>query len=83
MISVNLSVKQFTHPGLVERIAAIIDRNEVQPHCVKLEITEGIETTSQLTALRTLGSEYGQGYLFSRPVPAEEAGKLLDADPRW
>jgi len=46
-------------------------------------IAEGIETIHQLHQLRILGCEYGQGYLFSRPVPVEEAEKLLDDKSRW
>ena len=46
-------------------------------------IAEGIETTFQLDQLRFLGCEYGQGYLFSRPVPADEAGKILQDKSRW
>ena len=46
-------------------------------------IAEGIETSSQITALRALESEYGQGYLFSKPVPAGSASELLAGDPRW
>ena len=38
---------------------------------------EGIETTEQLAALRALGCQYGQGYLFSRPVPLDELVPLL------
>jgi diguanylate cyclase (GGDEF)-like protein len=33
-------------------------------------IAEGIETPAQLTALRELGVELGQGYLVGRPAPA-------------
>lgn len=33
-------------------------------------VAEGIETEGQLGALRALGCELGQGYYFSRPVPA-------------
>jgi EAL domain-containing protein (putative c-di-GMP-specific phosphodiesterase class I) len=40
-------------------------------------IAEGIEETSQLQRLRTLGCEYGQGYLFSPPLSAEDAQELL------
>lgn len=40
-------------------------------------IAEGIETIHQLHQLRILGCEYGQGYLFSRPVPVEEAERLI------
>jgi diguanylate cyclase (GGDEF)-like protein/PAS domain S-box-containing protein len=40
-------------------------------------VAEGIETASQRTALAGLGCGYGQGYLFSRPVPAEAVPALL------
>ena len=46
-------------------------------------IAEGIETIHQLHQLRILGCEYGQGYLFSRPVPAEEAEKLIEDKSRF
>ena len=44
-----------------------------------LETTgEGIETADQLAQLRELGSDRGQGYLFSRPVPASDLDHLLE-----
>lgn len=46
-------------------------------------IAEGIETIHQLHQLRILGSEYGQGFLFSRPVPLEEAEDLIRDPDRW
>ncbi|HEY0458406.1 MAG TPA: EAL domain-containing protein [Pyrinomonadaceae bacterium] len=46
-------------------------------------VAEGIETIHQLHQLRILGCEYGQGYLFSRPVPAEDAQMILDNKTRW
>lgn len=36
-----------------------------------------------LATLRDLGCQYGQGYLFARPLPREEAEELLGRDPRW
>lgn len=37
-------------------------------------IGEGIETDAQRLALRDLGCQYGQGYLFGHPVPAPRRG---------
>jgi len=42
-------------------------------------VAEGIEKEEQLGLLRALGCEYGQGYLFSRPIDAEAAASLLTA----
>lgn len=36
-------------------------------------IAEGIETEGQMNFLRSLGCEYGQGYLFAKPLPSEAA----------
>jgi EAL domain-containing protein (putative c-di-GMP-specific phosphodiesterase class I) len=40
-------------------------------------VAEGVETEDQLAQLRALKCEYGQGYLFSRPVDAETARMLI------
>jgi diguanylate cyclase (GGDEF)-like protein/PAS domain S-box-containing protein len=45
-------------------------------------IAEGIETREQLKFLQSHGCGEGQGYYFSRPVAAEQAGKLLEAGIR-
>jgi len=42
-----------------------------------IAVAEGIETREQLDELRKLGCPFGQGYLFSKPVAAEEAAALL------
>lgn len=167
MMSVNLSGKHFAQNDLVAQIKNILKDTKIQPHCLKLEITEsavmenaetaisilkqlkrvgmqlsiddfgtgysslsylhrfpidtlkidrsfvssmenasengeivrtvialakaldlniiaeGIETIHQLHQLRILGCEYGQGFLFSRPVPLEEAEALLRDKGRW
>ncbi|HXG65622.1 MAG TPA: EAL domain-containing protein, partial [Blastocatellia bacterium] len=160
-ISVNLSGKQFGHTNLVEQIMKCLEVNGLDPHALKLEITEsvvmesieyatavleqlrgfgigvsiddfgtgysslnylhrlpidtlkidrsfvshlgknkenkeivrtiimlahnlgmrviaeGVETETQLERLRELKCHNGQGYLFGRPMPAEEAEKLI------
>ncbi len=40
-------------------------------------VAEGVETEDQLTQLTALKCEYGQGYLFSKPVNAAAAQALL------
>jgi EAL domain-containing protein (putative c-di-GMP-specific phosphodiesterase class I) len=44
---------------------------------------EGIETAEQLAQLRALRCEYGQGYLFSKPLEAEAIKRLLASKPQW
>ncbi|HEY9835291.1 MAG TPA: EAL domain-containing protein, partial [Vampirovibrionales bacterium] len=40
-------------------------------------ISEGIETIAQLEQLQTLNCEFGQGYLFSKPLDSNDAYTLL------
>jgi len=40
-------------------------------------VAEGVETADQLAAIRALTCDLIQGYFFSRPVDAAEAGELL------
>ena len=42
-------------------------------------VAEGIEREEQAAELRAAGCEYGQGYLFARPLPAPEATALIAA----
>lgn len=46
-------------------------------------VAEGIETQSQSQRLQELGCEYGQGYLFAKPLPVEAAEALLGAPLPW
>jgi diguanylate cyclase (GGDEF)-like protein/PAS domain S-box-containing protein len=40
-------------------------------------VAEGVETEEQAAHLRALDCDYGQGYLFSKPLPAQSAETLL------
>jgi diguanylate cyclase (GGDEF)-like protein/PAS domain S-box-containing protein len=72
-VSVNLSVKQFNQPGLVEDIANLLAESQLPPRCLKLEITESVfsdnieAAVGLLTQLRELGvqlsiDDFGTGY---------------------
>ncbi|PYU03677.1 MAG: two-component system response regulator [Acidobacteria bacterium] len=55
-------------------VRAIIDMSK---NLKKRVIAEGIETQEQLALLRSWHCAEGQGYLFSRPVPAAQLAQLL------
>ena len=40
-------------------------------------VAEGIETREQYRLLRQMGCRYGQGYLFAKPMTAEDVSRLL------
>ena len=44
---------------------------------------EGLETGAQVSQLRRIGCKAGQGFYFSRPIPADEMTALLDRNPQW
>ena len=44
-------------------------------------VAEGVETSEQLAFIRERGCRYAQGYLFSRPIPADEIAALLKRGP--
>ena len=46
-------------------------------------VAEGIEKTEQVAALKDLGCHYGQGYLMSKPLPADDVVALVETAPRW
>ena len=62
---------------IVDAVTAIADALDLRTSA------EGVETQAQLDHLRRLRCDYAQGYLFSKPVPIDELGDLLAADPRW
>ncbi|SEO56281.1 sensor domain-containing protein [Aquisalimonas asiatica] len=73
VVSVNLSARQLDDPLLVDRVRAILDRTDVDPHRVELEITESSlvhnpeEAAATLEALKRLGlslavDDFGTGY---------------------
>ncbi len=63
---------------------AVIETIISLAHNLKKEvIAEGVETEEQARWLHHLGCEYGQGYLFAKPMNHEEATVLLAKKPLW
>jgi diguanylate cyclase (GGDEF)-like protein len=59
--------------------AAIVQTIVTLGHALKLDlVAEGIETIEQQAKLQAIACEYGQGYLFSKPVDIEAAALLLE-----
>lgn len=69
-----------TNPKDEEIVRAILNLAQILGLRV---VAEGIETAEHLARLRQLGCSHGQGYFFSRPLPAAAAQVLLETQPRF
>jgi len=70
--------------GVDEESSQIVKTIIDLAHNLRMEVVaEGIETEEHLDELRALGCDYGQGFLFSKPVEAAEATRLLKEGKRW
>lgn len=65
------STKNFHIVKTITSLAQSLDLNVV---------AEGIETKSQADLLRSLSCQYGQGYLFSKPLPADAVITWMQAN---
>ena len=64
-----------------EREAALVETIVNMGRSLKLEVVaEGIEDDVQLAALKRMGCELGQGYLFAQPMPADQVATYLDRE---
>ncbi|MFB3776240.1 MAG: EAL domain-containing protein [Bryobacteraceae bacterium] len=72
-VGVNVSVTQFTRPGYVDAVAAVLRETELDPELLELELTESVvmrdikESARQMQQLRNLGislsiDDFGTGY---------------------
>jgi diguanylate cyclase (GGDEF)-like protein/PAS domain S-box-containing protein len=68
-----------SHPGNSCIVKAII----TMAHSLQLKVVaEGIETEEQLRILQSYHCDMGQGYLFSKPLPAEDVPRLVSSGSR-
>jgi len=62
--------------------APLVSATIALAHQLGMKVTaEGVETPAQLAFLRRQGCDLLQGYIFSRPVPAEQFEELLAQPP--
>ncbi|TGN40282.1 sensor domain-containing protein [Marinobacter confluentis] len=66
--------RSFVHDVLLDRNSSAIAKSViVLAQSLGLEVVaEGIETNSQMTALKDMGCHAFQGYLFSKPLPLDD-----------
>ncbi|CAN7275507.1 bifunctional diguanylate cyclase/phosphodiesterase [Massilia sp. LjRoot122] len=73
-------VLRIEHPEGDTLIASMI----AMAHALGMRVVaEGIESRQQMQLLQTLGCDEGQGYFFSRPVPAEKYRAPAEAWAAW
>jgi diguanylate cyclase (GGDEF)-like protein len=63
--------------GIVRAIMSLADNMGMHV------VAEGVETLGQLGKLRNLKCDYGQGYLFSRPVDCDAVASWISREPEW
>ncbi len=70
-----------TDPRSRELVRTVVTLADVLSKSV---VAEGIEKPEHLKALREMGCEYGQGYLFAKPLWPGDAEALVAAEqPPW
>lgn len=63
---------------LNNNVSEIVRATITLAHTLKMAVVaEGVETAEQLKLLQTYGCDYGQGYFFARPLPAQDATAML------
>ena len=86
MVSVNVSVQQFRHPDFVDLVLDVVAASGLDPHCLKLELTESLlvidveATIAKMAALKKHGiafalDDFGTGYsslAYLKRLPLDE-----------
>jgi EAL domain-containing protein (putative c-di-GMP-specific phosphodiesterase class I) len=70
--------KMSAHPGNVEIVRATVALGQAFGIAV---VAEGVESEEQRQLLLECGAQSGQGYLFSKPVNAQEIAALVQPGP--
>ena len=63
--------------------AAVVRAIMTLAHSLRMRVTaEGLETAHQVALVQSLGCNYGQGYIFSKPLRPAEAWELLQEEEK-
>ncbi len=77
-----IKIDRYFTSAVIERPAIVRSIVELA-HSLKLTVVaEGVETPAQIEALRALGCDYLQGYLFARPLPLQDLQQWLQDAPQ-
>lgn len=71
--SVELTFRRIAAQSLVQASVAVARALDMQV------VAEGVETETQAQLMREAGCDHLQGWLFSRAVPADQVGRLVQA----
>jgi diguanylate cyclase (GGDEF)-like protein/PAS domain S-box-containing protein len=70
--------------GKTDQKGEIVGTIATLAHNLGMEvIAEGVETALQLSQVKALACESAQGFYFSRPMPGQDAAKLIQAETKW
>ncbi len=77
VLKIDKSFVEWMH--IDEQSSEIVKSVTALAHNMKMQVVaEGIESQEHFAIARSFGCDYGQGYLFSRPLPAHEATVFLE-----
>ncbi len=65
VMAVNLSAVQFRQANLPELVTQILDEFELPPHCLELELTEGVAMDNPLSAIAVMNDLHARGIRMS------------------
>ncbi|MFZ4625787.1 MAG: EAL domain-containing protein [Rhodoferax sp.] len=65
VMAVNLSVVQFRHPRLLERVMQILQEEQLAPEYLELELTEGVALNDPLGAITVMNALHEHGIRMS------------------
>lgn len=78
MLKIDKSLIDDFQPG--EKGEAVVRSIVVMAHELGLKVVaEGIESVEQADRLREIGCDYGQGYYFAKPMPAEDVPTFVQS----